>query len=334
MAKRIYTPKIPPRIYETASAVGGEEHRGAFGDAFDFHDDSDLFGADTWEHAEGALGYTVWNLLLKKAKKHPEDVGLLLAGDLQNQCVASSEGLAATGVPFLGLYGACSTVCEAMVCATMALNANEDLQNAAIVTTSHHCAAERQFRLPLEYGGQRSPTAQWTATAGGGFLLSRTHGCVAITEVMAGRMVDAGIADASNMGAAMAPSVVDTLTAYFKESGRSPRDFDLIVTGDLGVEGSAILSHLMDSVGFPLLDRHRDCGALIYDLSRQDAHCGGSGCGCAASLVAAHFVPSLAAKKLHNILFLATGALMSPGSIQQGGNIIGIAPLVHLEAIT
>lgn len=330
--KRIYKPASSVAVTATASAVGYEEYRGRFGEYFDFHDDSDLFGADTWEHAEGNLGYTVFGLLMKKAGLTPDRIDLLFAGDLQNQCVASSEGLVSTGIPYLGLYAACSTVCESMVVATMAINANENLQNACIVTTSHNCAAERQFRLPLEYGGQRPPTAQWTATAGGGFLLSRGDRGAVLTEVMPGRMIDAGISDASNMGAAMAPAVVDTLCDYFRESGASPYDFDVILTGDLGFEGSAILDKLMADEGIPLEGRHRDCGAMMYNPQKQDVHCGGSGCGCSASMMAAYFIPEIEKGNIRNMLFLATGALMSPGSIQQGGHIIGIAPLVRLEA--
>ncbi len=331
MTGRIYRPALPPTIVAAASAVGYEENRGRFGGEYDFHDDSDLFGADTWEHAESALGYTVFNLLLAKAKLSPKDVGLLLAGDLQNQCVASAEGYLSTGVPFLGLYGACSTACEGMVLGTMAINANSSLQNCAIVTTSHHCAAERQFRLPLEYGGQRTPTAQWTATAGGGFLLAAKGEGPRITAVMAGRMVDGGISDASNMGAAMAPAVADSLLAYFRESGESPDDFDRIITGDLGREGSEILAELCHTMGVPLGNRHEDCGAKIYLPEIQDDHCGGSGCGCCASVMAAHYLPALREGRLKRVLFMATGALMSPSSIQQRGHILGIAPIAVLE---
>ena len=330
--KQIYTPEHPVTIVCTASAVGKEEHDGNFGDLFDYHDETDLFGADTWEHAEGSLGYTAFNLLLKKAGLPLDKVELLMAGDLQNQCVASSEGLCAAGVPFLGLYAACSTVGEGMVVSTMALNANKSLQNACIVTTSHNCAAERQFRLPLEYGGQRTPTAQWTATAGGAFLLARGKTGAVITEVMPGRMTDGGIADASNMGAAMAPAVRDSLLRYFAESGSLPSDFDRIVTGDLGMEGSALLFALMEREGIRIRECHEDCGVLMYNRKKQDVHAGGSGCGCSASLMAAHFVPSLCRGEIKRMLFLATGALMSPSSIQQGGHIIGIAPLVRLEA--
>ena len=331
--QELWKPKTPARIFATASAVGKEEFNGNYGRYFDFHDDSDLFGADTWEHAEGNLSHIVLNLLLKKANLSPDKIGMMFAGDLQNQCVASSEGNAAEKIPYLGVYGARSTVCESMVLATIALNANENLQNACIITTSHNCAAERQFRLPLEYGGQRTPTAQWTSTAGGGFLLSREQGRAAITEAMPGVMIDAGISDASNMGAAMAPAVLYTLQNYFRQSGNTPDDFDYIITGDLGTEGSAILQVLTAEAGIPLGKKHRDCGAMIYDFTRQDAHAGGSGCGCSASLMAAYFVPALASGDLRNILFLATGALMSPGSIQQGGHIIGIAPCVRLEAL-
>ncbi len=351
--QRIFSPALPPVLTFASSAVGYEEHRGRFGGAYDFHDDSDLFGADTWEHAEKALGYTTLNLLLAKAKMSPDDIDLVFAGDLQNQCVASAEGLLPTGIPFLGLYGACSTAVEGLLLGTMALNANPCLQNCAIVTTSHHCAAERQFRLPLEYGGQRTPTAQWTATAGGAFLLTRgepspgvesAHRSLAadgallhaprITAAMPGRMVDGGVSDAANMGAAMAPAAADSLLAFFAESGTSPADFDKIVTGDLGREGSEILREILRVSGVDLGTRHEDCGDRIYLPDKQDAHAGGSGCGCCAAVMAAHYLPLLRAGKLRRILFMATGALMSPSSIQQRGHILGIAPIVVLEGET
>lgn len=219
---------------------------------------------------------------------------------------------------------------------SFALSALDDLYRAAVVTSSHNCAAERQFRLPIEYGGQRTPTAQWTATAAGAFLLKREHSksertYPRITQGMVGRPIDGGISDANNMGAAMAPAVCDTLFSYFEESGARASDFDLIITGDLGREGSEILAELCHDAGFSLEGRHLDCGAVIYDTERQDAHAGGSGCGCAASLLAARFLPALQKGEYTRLLVMATGALMSPSSIQQGGSIIGIAPLIVIE---
>lgn len=320
------------RVLSRSSCIGHDEFRGPLGGAFDFHDDSDRFGAPTWEKAESALGRTVFNLALKKANLSHEALDVLLAGDLQNQCVASACSFAGFGVPYIGLYGACSTFAEGVLCAALMLSGSPEIRRAAVVTTSHNCAAERQFRLPLEYGGQRPPTAQWTATAGGCVLLCRGGDGVRVTAGMAGRMVDAGISDAANMGAAMAPAAADTLLRWFGESGESPADLDAIVTGDLGREGSVILADLLAAKGISLSGKHRDCGSMLYDPVRQDVHAGGSGCGCAASVTAAHFLPLLEKKEARRILLLATGALMSPSSVQQGCSIIGIAPAVLWEA--
>ena len=328
--KRILHFARPPRILSAASAVGGEEFNGPLGREFDFHDDSDRFGADTWEHAEAALSGTVFSLLLNRAKISHTDVGILFAGDLENQCVASSEGLAPFGIPYVGLYGACSTCGEALMAAATALAHKNAPSLAAAVTTSHFCAAERQFRTPIEYGGQRPPTAQWTATAGGAFLLSKDKGQVEIPSVMAGRLVDSGIRDASNMGAAMAPAACDSLLAYFFESNTTPYDYDAIITGDLAKEGSAILYELLKKEGVSIENRHFDCGKLLYDYGKQDVHAGASGCGCSAAVLAAHFYPKLKTGELKKVLFLATGAMMSPSSLLQGGNIFGIAPVVCL----
>ena len=207
----------PPRIVASASAVGAEEAKGPLGKQFDFSDLSDRFGGDTWEHAEACLSSTVFSLLMNKAKFDHRQVDMLFAGDLQNQCVASSEGLMGFGIPYVGLYGACSTCGEGLMQAALALSVPHGIRYAVSLTTSHYCAAERQYRTPLEYGCQRPPTAQWTATAGGGFLLTKEkRGWVEVEAVMPGRIVDSGIRDASNMGAAMAPAVVDSLHRYFE----------------------------------------------------------------------------------------------------------------------
>ena len=327
----------PVAIYARASAVGGTEHDGPLGALFDFHDETDRFGADTWERSEEALSRTVLNLALSRAGESQDQIDLLFAGDLQNQCVASSAGCGSMGIPFCGLYGACSTSCEGLLLASLSLLASRETVRAAVVTTSHNAAAERQFRLPLEYGGQRPPTSQWTATAGGAFLLARANepfvlpSSPRITACLVGRAIDSGVTDGANMGAAMAPAAADTLLRFFSSPGEDPADYDRIVTGDLGTEGSALLPELLRENGLDLLGRHRDCGVLLFDPLKTDVHAGGSGCGCSASVLASLFLPALERGEIRRMLFLATGALMSPSNLLQGGTIFGIAPLVVLE---
>ena len=318
-------------VLAAASVVGGEEKKGPFGDRFDFCDETARFGEKTFERAEGRMVGLALSLAMKKRGDGvlPEAV---LAGDLQNQCMGTAEGLLPFGLPHLGLYGACSTATESLLLASLLVE-GRFLGRAAAVTSSHNAAAERQFRFPLEYGGQRSPTAQWTATAAAAFLVGRAEEgepLALVRAAMVGRMVDGGISDASNMGAAMAPGAADSLLRFFAATDTRPADYDRIVTGDLGKEGSALLLHLMAEEGVPL-SRHEDCGVLLYDEKKQDIHAGASGCGCSASLLAAHYLPALRCGKLHRILFLSTGAIMSPGSVMQGGGIYGIAPVLMLE---
>lgn len=319
-------------VLSAASVVGAEEQKGPFGDAFDEWDETGRFGADTFEKAEGKMVGRALSLALEKRGDgvRPQAV---LAGDLQNQCMGTAEGLLPFGLPHLGLYGACSTATEGLLLASLLVEGGFFSRTAA-ATSSHNAAAERQFRFPLEYGGQRPPTAQWTATAAAAFLLGDADEdapLARVTRAMVGRMVDGGVADASNMGAAMAPGAADSLLRYFADTGTSPKDYDRIVTGDLGKEGSALLSILMEKEGVPL-SRHEDCGVLLYDEGKQDIHAGASGCGCSASLLAAHYLPLLQRGGLQKILFLSTGAIMSPGSVMQGGSIYGVAPVVCLEA--
>lgn len=323
----------PVRVLSHAAVAGREEFRGPLGPLFDYHDESDRFGAATWEKAEGALGGMALNLALKRAQLSHTALDLLLAGDLQNQCVASSGGLCGFGVPYLGLYGACSTFAQGLLLGALCLTAARPISRVGVVSTSHNAAAERQFRLPLEYGGQRTPTAQWTATAGGCLLLERGKHGVCLTAGMAGRMVDSGVSDAANMGAAMAPAAADSLCRWFEETGERPEDYDAVITGDLGREGSAILTDLLAMRGRATAGRHRDCGMLLYDPAQQDVHAGGSGCGCCAAVTAAYFLPLLQRAELRRVLLMATGAYMSQGSLQQGGSIIGIAPIVRMEVL-
>ena len=200
----------------------------------------------------------------------------------------------------------------------------------AAVTSSHYCGAERQFRTPIEYGSQRSPTAQRTVTGAGAFILG-DGGAVGVIEGMPGIVVEKGISDASNMGAAMAPAAISTLCRYFKSSGSKPQDFDMIVTGDLGREGSYILCDLMRAEGYDISAQHNDCGLMIYSMEAQDVHSGGSGCGCSASVLASYVLPKMERGELQDILFIGTGAMMSPSSIQQGLAIPGIAHLVRFK---
>lgn len=330
--KRITKTDTPISFVSQAAVGGYEEKRGPLGDKFDFCDPSDKFGQKTWEIAESEIGRIALNTALSKAKLSHEEIGLLVAGDLQNQCVASSGGLNSFGIPFVGVYGACSTCTESLMTLTAFMNSSPNLMLGAAVTTSHNAAAERQFRTPIEYGGQRAKTAQWTSTAGGAFILKRGHGEVEISEYMPGKIVDGATSDGTNMGGAMAFAAADTIISYFEESGESPSNIDYIVTGDLGKVGSNILRELL-SKEIPGSERlHTDCGLLLYDFKEQDAHSGASGCGTSASVLAAHFLPLLRDGKLRNILFLSTGALMSPSSLLQGENIFGVAPLIRLKS--
>ena len=315
------------------SAVGGyEERRGPLGDKFDFCDESDKFGQKTWEIAEGEMGRVALNIALSKINISHSDVELLIAGDLQNQCVASSAGLHSFGIPFIGVYGACSTCTESLLTLASFINSSENMTIGAAVTTSHNSAAERQFRTPLEYGGQRAKTAQWTATAGGAFVLKQGEGEVNLTEYMVGKILAGSISDGSNMGGAMSFAAADTIISYFNETDRKISDFDYIVTGDLGRVGSDILRELLSKEIPGAEGLHTDCGLMLYDMKKQDAHSGASGCGTSASVLACHFLPLLKEGKIRRILFLSTGALMSPSSLLQGENIYGIAPLIVLES--
>ncbi len=329
MRKIISFEKNPPTFISHASVGGYEESRGPLRDGFDFFDPTDRFGMPTWERAEGEMGRLCLNFAMSKVGIAPTLIDVLFAGDLQNQCVASSGGLYSFGIPYVGLYSACSTCTEGLLLLS-SLISHGDVDIGAVVTTSHNSVAERQFRTPIEYGGQRTPTSQWTATASGSFILG-TGGRVKIVEGMIGKAVDGLTTDATNMGCAMARATFDTIYTYFSLSGKSPRDFDLIVTGDLGKIGSRVLCDMLDTELKFASSRHVDCGNLLYS-DALDIHAGASGCGCSASVLASHFLPLLEKGEIKNILFLSTGALMSPTSVMQGGNIIGIAPLIHISS--
>ncbi len=328
------TVNLGARIIASGTAVGKKESEGPLGDLFDLRDPDDKFGMKTWESAESEMQRQAFHVALAKAKLKDGDIGALFAGDLLNQCVGSAYGLLEFDIPYFGLYGACSTSAEGLLLASV-LTAKGIFSRCGVVCSSHYCAAERQYRTPIEYGGQRAPTAQWTVTGAGAFLVGAPNGdgetMAIVRRAMPGKAMDCGINDANNMGAAMAPAAVDTLLRFFEDTGESPERYDLIVTGDLGFEGGSILCSLMEAEGYPIADRYTDCGQLIYDRKRQDVHCGGSGCGCSASVLGAYLLPRLQSGEIGRMLFLATGAMMSPDSIKQGQNIPAIAHLLELE---
>ena len=333
-----------PVYIVTSSAVGGhEEMASPHASHFDFFHESDTFGEDTFEKAESELSRIAFNFLLNKAGKSPQEIDLVISGDLQNQCVASSYGLYTFGIPYLPLYGACSTCTEGLLVGSLYLQGTDRSRPhyVGVVTTSHNSVAERQFRTPLEYGAERTPTAQWTATAGGAFLLTETtDGCfppcecpypVRIVWGRAGKVIDGAISDASNMGAAMAPAARESIRHFFESTHFSVEDLDAVITGDLGEIGSALLLDLLCEDGVDIRKIHHDCGMCLYDKTVQDVHAGASGCGCSASLLSAMVLPKMHRGEWKRVLFLSTGALMSPSSILQGISIFGIAPAVLLE---
>ncbi len=331
MRKNILKFKRKPRISSTYSVVGHLEKEGPLGSFFDEYSHDDKFEKDSWEKAESEMQHRALSGALKKGGFIDSELDTLLAGDLLNQCVGSNYGLASFDVGYLGLYGACSTCSEGLLIGS-SLYSGGIVNLCAAVTSSHYCSSERQFRFPLEYGGQRTPTAQWTTTGAGAFLLGE-RGKVEISEAVIGRVCDKGIKDISNMGAAMAPAAIDTIKRYFVESELSPNDFDLIITGDLGYEGSEIAKDLLLKEGLDIRKNHADCGLMIFNREGQDVHAGGSGCGCSAVVLSSVIIPNLEAGKLKNVLFIGTGALMSPMSLSQGGSIPAVAHLVKLQAL-
>ena len=319
----------PPSLLSFANVVGKKEGEGPLSACFDYIDGDDTFGASTWEKSERAMQQKALTLALEKAGAEEGQLDWLFAGDLLNQCVSSSFAAREQQCPFFGLYGACSTMAESLSLAALLVDGGF-AAHAAAMTSSHFCSAERQYRTPLEYGGQRTPTAQWTVTGAGCVILSREGPGPYITHVTTGKIVDKGIQDANNMGAAMAPAAYDTIQAHFRDTGRRPSDYDLIVTGDLGSLGKEILLDLFhrDGIEFKNLE---DCGVLIYDAQTQDVHCGGSGCGCSAAVLTGFLLNGMKQGRWRRLLFCGTGALLSPTSTLQGESIPSICHAVAIS---
>ena len=320
----------PPRVLSYASVVGKKEGEGPLSRDFDYISNDNTFGEQTWEKAESRMMSMAFERVLNKGQLPPEQLGCVLGGDLLNQCISTTFALRPTNVPFFGLYGACSTMAEGLVLAACLVDGGFE-RTVCAITSSHFCAAERQYRYPLEYGGQRPQTAQWTATASGAVVLHKGGKGVKITKATPGRIADPGVTAQTTMGAAMALSAYETLQTYFQDTKTGPTDYDLIVTGDLGKVGHQIVLDLFQRDGVDMRPTYDDCGLLLYD-GTQDVHSGGSGCGCSAAVLCSYLLKALEQKIFRKVLFCGTGALLSPTSSNQGQSIPGICHLVCLEA--
>lgn len=319
----------PVVITAWATVAGKKEAQGPLGKKFDITKNDSFFGKKTWEQAEKQMQLITLETLAKKSGCSLSELGLVFSGDLLNQCIGSSFTLRNTGIPHLGLYGACSTMAESLLLGAMVVGGGF-FDRVVALTSSHFASSERQYRFPLGYGGQRTPTAQWTVTGSGAALLCREGNGPAVECCTVGTVTDLGIKDANNMGAAMAPAAFSTIRAHFQDLGRSANDYDLIITGDLGQIGKELLLQLAQREGLPLGGKLVDCGTMIYDLQKQDVHAGGSGCGCSAVTLCANFLDQLKTGKLKRILFCGTGALLSPTSTQQGLPIPGVCHAVSI----
>lgn len=312
-----------------AAVAGTKEGKGPLANTFDEVLGDDTLGEKSYEKAEVQLFLRAVNRAVDKSGETMDTVGCFLGGDLLNQIISASFSARMLQLPYIGLYGACSTMTESMMVASMFLDGGF-FDTVACATGSHFATAERQYRFPLEMATQRPPTAQWTVTGAGAAVMSTKGGSIRLTQATIGRVVDYGITDANNMGAAMAPAAIDTLTAHFEDTGNKPSDYDLILTGDLGCVGSTIVCEKMREKGYPMKDVHRDAGCMIYSED-QDVHAGGSGCGCIAVVLNGAIHRAMLEKRYRRVLAMATGALLSPTTSLQGESIPGIAHAIVLE---
>jgi len=319
----------PPTILDCASIVGPKEAQGPLAEYFDQTLEDEFWGEKTWEKAESKIIKETVNTVISKSGVPSEQIDLMIAGDLLNQCISSSFGLREANIPFLGVFGACSTFVESMCIGSICVESFA--KNVLCATSSHFCSAEKQFRFPLELGNQRTPTAQWTVTGSGAAIITQSGMGPYITHITPGKIIDMGIKDANNMGAAMAPAFCETLITHFLDTGRSPNYYDAIISGDLGHVGKEIAIDIAKARGYNIKPNYNDCGVLIFDKEKQDTHSGGSGCGCCGSVFSGYFFKQLKAKKLKKVLLIATGALMNSTSSQQGESIPGIAHAISIE---
>ena len=326
-------------IMASASVAGSKEGEGPLGDCYDHVEEDPYFGQKTWEKAESKMQEIALELVLKKAGLKAEDIGYLVAGDLLGQLIATSFGVSRFGIPFFGVYGACSTMGETLAIASMLVESGYS-KTALALTSSHFASAEKQFRFPLDYGNQRPQSATWTVTGSAGVILTSQKGeynrvsgrkSIVITGITTGRIMDYGIKDSMNMGACMAPAAADVILANLRDFGRKVSDYDKIITGDLGYVGSDILKQLLSKEEINL-NNHMDCGIEIYDNSMQDTHSGGSGCGCSGLVLSSFILRKLCRGDYKRVLFVPTGALLSPVSFNEGDTIPSIAHGIVIEA--
>lgn len=335
MIKRIGSQTIEfldmPSIMGYGSVAGKKESEGPLKDDFDKIIYDMYAGQDTWEQAESLFQKEALSIALQKSGYNASDVGFLFAGDLLNQCIGSSYGLKDFNIPYLGQYGACSTMVQGLILASVMVESKSALLSAC-VTSSHFCSAERQYRFPLDYGGVRPQSAQWTVTASGSCVLSAEQNAdkPRVKTATVGKIVDLGVKDQNNMGAAMAPAAADTLSAFLNNTGTKASDYDMIYTGDLGKIGSKLMYELLKKDGIDVQSIHKDCGVMIFENDDFDVHSGGSGCGCCGSVLCGHILKNVEKKQQRNILVMATGALLSPTSVQQNQSIPCVAHLINI----
>lgn len=320
-----------PSILSYASVVGKKEGEGPYGQYFDSVENDAYFGQKTWEKAESENLKRSVCLSLEKGNLKSSDIDYVISGDLLNQCISSGYALRDMGIPFFGVYGACSTMAESLLLGSIIVGGGAG-KKVLCATSSHFCSAEKQFRTPLEYGGQRTPNAQWTVTGSGAAVVGMGKDYPCVEAVTCGRIIDLGVTDIGNMGAAMAPAFSDTIKRHLDALGRDAGYYDLILSGDLGHIGKNIAVELLEKEGIKVSDKYNDCGAMIFDKETQDTHAGGSGCGCAASMLCGYILPQMKKGNLKRVLFAATGALMSPTATFQGESIPGISHAISIEA--
>ena len=320
----------PAFVASWASVAGKKEGQGPLADEIDVIEQDEMFGMENWEQAESAMQKQAADLALEKGNIHRREVRYLFAGDLLGQLIATSFGTVDLEIPLFGLYGACSTMGEALGLGAMCVNAGY-ADRVLALASSHYATAEKQFRFPLGYGNQRAQSATWTVTGCGAVVLGKNKTRVAVTGITTGKLVDMGSKDSMNMGAAMAPAAWNTICQNFEDFGVDASYYDRIITGDLGAVGQKALLDFMKSSGYDITGKHMDCGLEIYDRGEQDVHSGGSGCGCSAVTLCAHILPKLMRGEWSRVLFVPTGALLSTVSYNEGQSIPGIAHAVILE---
>lgn len=321
----------PPYIMASAGIVGKKEGEGPLSSYFDMIVEDPMFGKNTWEEGESEMINRTINMVIRKAKLTPDDIRYVFAGDLLGQLIATTFGLKDMDIPLFGLYGACSTAGEALSLGSMTVSAGY-ADYVIAMASSHFGSAEKQFRFPLEYGNQRPLAATWTVTGCGAFILSKDRGSIVVKGITTGKIVDYGIKDSMNMGAAMAPAAADVIYQNLKDMNVKPDYYDRIITGDLGMVGKEILIKLLKDNGYDISKQHMDCGIEIFNDDKQDTHAGGSGCGCSAVTLAGFISDRLKKKLWNRVLFIPTGALLSTVSFNEGQPVPGIAHAVMLES--